>query len=170
MKVITLIGRSDSGKTSSIKMLVNEMLNMGKRVGDPELMCDYKKKGQRSCIDQNKLKKCNGNLLQYKGDITIKFKWKGKSIGITSFGDDAHSIATKFDLFRDCDVFISAAHPDDDTIKYINSIDKGHPHILIYKDSIKSQRLPLDKNTTKIEEFCNISTAKEMLDIIEYLL
>lgn len=170
MKIITLVGRPNSGKTSSIKMLSNEMLRMSRQSGQPNVLFNYPKQCQRSCIDQTKLNLCNGDLLQYKGDITIKFEWKGKTIGITSFGDDVSSIKTKFEIFKDCDIFLSAAHPDDDTMKYINLIAKGNTHILIYKGTVKSLVLPPNKIAAKLEETYNYSNAKEILDIIEYLL
>ena len=170
MKIITLVGGSNSGKTSSIKLLANEMLKMSEQIGEPQFLDNYKKNGQRSCIDQSKLKKCSGDLLLHNGDITIKFKWKGITIGITSFGDDVHAIKTKFELFKGCDMFLSAAHPDDETIEYIQSIANDNSHILIQKSTVQALKLSQGQRNKEIENFCNNATAKEMLDIIKYLL
>lgn len=170
MIFITLLGKQDSGKTTSIKMLANELLRLGNATQNPQFIDNYPKQYQRSCIDQQKLQKCGNDLLNHKGDITIKFKWNGKNIGITSFGDDPDSIKTKYDLFGDCDIFVSAAHPDDATIKYIKTIAKNSPHIMIGKSTVKSVKLPQDKNKKDIECLCNESTAKELFEIIRYIL
>ncbi len=120
MKIITLVGRTNSGKTSTIKLLADLLLS-NPYGGVLEKISD--KKRQRSCIDKEKLKSCGGSLASnYKGDITIKIKWNDLLIGITSFGDDVKSINSKYDILSDCDVFICGAHPSDNTIVYVNSI------------------------------------------------
>lgn len=117
MKIIMLKGLSNSGKTTTIKLLANLLLSKkGKFIN----IC--KKNKQRSCIDQTKFTKCGGDFLKYKGDITIKINWNNQIIGITSFGDDVNSIRGKYEILSDCDVFICGVHPSDDTIEYVNSI------------------------------------------------
>ena len=129
MIFVTLVGNQDTGKTTSIKMLANELLRLGNGTQNPKFIDNYPKQRQRSCINQQKLQRCGNDLLNHTGDITIKFEWNGKTIGITSLGDDVHSIETKFEIFKDCDIFVSAAHPDDATIKYVNTIAKNIKNI-----------------------------------------
>jgi len=120
MKIIALVGESNSGKTSTIKILADLLLS-SKCGGTLVDITD--KKRQRSCIDEVKMKSCGDTLASsYKGDITIKIKWNNQLIGITSFGDDVKSIKSKFEILSDCDVFVCGAHPFDATIAYINSI------------------------------------------------
>ena len=120
MKIIVLVGESNSGKTSTIKVLADLLLS--NKYGGVLVNINDKKR-QRSCIDEVKMKSCGGSLASnYKGDITIKIKWNNQLIGITSFGDDVKSIKSKYEILSDCDVFICGAHPSDATIAYVNSI------------------------------------------------
>lgn len=172
MIFITLVGKQDTGKTTSIKMLANELLRLEKKTKNLHLKDNYFKQRQRSCIDQQKLLKYGMDLLNYTGDITIKFEWNSKSIGITSFGDDVHSIKTKYDIFKDCDIFVSAALPDDATINYIKAIVQNgtHIHIVINKSTVKAKNLLPNKDIKNIECHANTATAEELLKIVEYLL
>ena len=120
MKIIVLVGKPNSGKTNTIKVLADLLLS-NQHCGVLFNISD--KKRQRSCIDEAKMKSCGGSLASnYKGDITIKIKWNNQLIGITSFGDDVKSIKSKYEILSDCDVFICGAHPSDGTIAYVNSI------------------------------------------------
>ena len=123
MKIIVLVGESNSGKTSTIKVLADLLLSC--KYGGVLVNISDKKR-QRSCIDEVKMKSCGGSLASsYKGDITIKIKWNHLLIGITSFGDDVKSIESKYEILSDCDVFICGAHPVGDTIDYVNRISVG---------------------------------------------
>lgn len=129
MKIITLVGPPNSGKTATIKELAHLLLQQGGK------LCDIAPKNhQRSCITAAKLKLCGGDIKKYKGDITILIDLNGQKIGITSFGDDEKSIKSKYELFLDCDVFVSASHPIGGTIDYIESIVGTSKHIIEIKN------------------------------------
>lgn len=121
MKIIVLSGKPNSGKTTTLKLLANDLLKNG------TLIVGYPKNHQCSCIDHEKLAKCGGNINNYKGDITIVIKVNGKTVCITSFGDYVACIESKIKIFLgiECDVIITAAHPDDNTIAYVRSL-KGN--------------------------------------------
>ena len=173
MKFVALIGSSNTGKTTSIKMLAHEMLALGGQVGEPTMIPIQNKNNQRSCIDSGKLSKCNYDIRKHKGDITILFRWGRKHILITSFGDDESSIKTKFDLIQknqianDDVIFLSAAHTNDETIKYINKIAYGSTHVKIQKSTAKSSKLSSGISHKDIENIVNHETALMLLEIIK---
>lgn len=118
MKIIVSSGESNSGKTTTLKLLASELLKKGK------LIVDYPKNHQCSCIDNEKLAKCGGDIKNYNGDITAVIEVDGKIVGISSFGDYVACIESKMKIFLGipCDVIITAAHPNDDTILYVRSL------------------------------------------------
>lgn len=111
MKIIGLIGKSNSGKTSSLKYLMLKILDQkgveilyssNRRVASP---AELKESIKNNWITPD------GTVR----DLTIAVKYKNKIIGITSFGD-----ALKHDIIRSlkkviekcgrCDIFVCGRH------------------------------------------------------------
>lgn len=107
MKVITLIGKSDSGKTTTLKKLILELcLNRGAIIQDIQGTGRYS-----TFITPNKV--TPNTLSHYMGqhpDVTIVIKYNNQLIGITTVGDGWNLIKEQFDRMGCCDVMICACH------------------------------------------------------------
>ncbi len=105
MEVITLVGKQNSGKTTTLKNLILEFEKSGAKLLSAQSGCGV--------IDPSILK--GFSLLQYfhqnnPSDPTVKFQYKNRSIGITTLGDKYKDIVTRFKLVEPCDVFVCASH------------------------------------------------------------
>lgn len=91
MKIIALRGRSDVGKTSSIKLLICELIEKGASVE----YCFNTRKMLLRIIDRNDRKwyTASGRNVQ---NITVALKFKGKIIVIATVGDSTDLIKNAF--------------------------------------------------------------------------
>lgn len=86
MKVIGLIGKSNSGKTSALKYLMIKILE---QEGIEVLYTSYRYK---SITPENLIKKIRERWGKERiGDLTIAVRYKNKIIGVTSYGDSLKS-------------------------------------------------------------------------------
>lgn len=114
MKVIGLIGKSNSGKTSALKYLMIKILE---QEGIEVLYTSYRYK---SITPENLIKKIRERWGEKRiGDLTIAVRYKNKIIGVTSYGDSSKSqilpapdtILNKCD---GCDIFVCGRHKIND--------------------------------------------------------
>ena len=113
MKIIALRGRSDTGKTSTVKMFMKDLIDNGAKLK----YCYYTNPIFQDIITygSERWRTSHGNVR----NITAIIGYKGKTIVVTSVGDSTIQIKGSFDLalkksgFKQLqiDVFVCACHP-----------------------------------------------------------
>ena len=108
MKIIALQGKSNTGKTTTLKMLIRLFLENNKYNLNPKYVKRYV------------LNKCNSDT----GDVKCVFEYNGKRIGITTRGDTEKALARDFkNHFYKCDIIVCAVHTHGKTVEFIKNID-----------------------------------------------
>lgn len=135
MKVITLIGKTNSGKTSSLKYCFLEMLgsNDFKLVWKGKHFFDDKEEIKKDILDNWKTKSQKGV-----SDISGVFKYKGKHIFVVSIGDSITDIRKQLEnrlyQYPDIDMFICSRHEEGQIYKDLALRNLTISEIPIIKD------------------------------------
>lgn len=156
MKIIGLIGKSNSGKTSSLKYLILNLLDLDeiKILYSSRLFSESPKQLKENIL--NNWKTETGHIK----DITVLLEYKGKKIGITTYGDSLNDILSALNTiikrFDGCDIFVCSRHENNSLEEefYDYNIDKFY--------SIPKERSSSDENYNGE----NISTGSELIDCI----
>lgn len=124
-KIIVLIGKADSGKTATLRRLIYELA--GKSGNNLQDLL----RGHRypTFISQRNIDK----LGTHKGDICVRVEYEDITIGISSAGDSVGQIESKFELLKECDVFICASRAGGGTSEYIEKLAANYSLTAIYK-------------------------------------
>ena len=124
-KIIVLIGKADSGKTATLRRLIYEL------AGENRENLQDLQEGHRypTFISQRNIDK----LATHKGDICVKVEYEDITIGISSAGDSVWQIESKFELLKECDVFICASRAGGGTSEYIEKLAAKYSLTAIYK-------------------------------------
>jgi len=124
MEIITLIGKGDSGKSTVLKKLIAELSGKeGKNLIDVPAASRCK-----IFISPKKKEK----LKKETGDALVKVKYKSYTIGILSAGDNEKEIKPRFELLKDCDLFICPSRPGGSSFRYINELEKKYNVTRLY--------------------------------------
>lgn len=135
MKVITLIGKTNSGKTSSLKYCFLEMLgsNDFKLIWKSKHFFDDKEEIKKDILDNWKTKSQKGV-----SDISGVFKYKGKHIFIVSIGDSITDIRNQLKnrqkQYPDIDMFICSRHKEGKIHEELATLNLNVFEIPIIKD------------------------------------
>lgn len=156
MEIIGLIGKSNSGKTSSLKYLILNLLDLDeiKILYSSRLFSESPKQLKENILDNWKTE--TGHIK----DITVLLEYKGKKIGITTYGDSLNDILSALNTiikrFDGCDIFVCGRHANNSLEEefYDYNIDKFY--------SIPKERSSSDENYNGE----NISTGSELIDCI----
>lgn len=109
-KAIVLWGRADSGKTTTLNQVVDELLRLG------------------ATILYGKVAPCYGK------DTKIKLVWSGKIIGIVTEGDSEAGIKSGCDELENdcdnCDIYVLAARSKGETLRYIE--EKFEKNLIVW--------------------------------------
>ena len=139
MKVITLIGKTDSGKTSSLKYCFLEMLgsNDFKLVWKNKHFFDDKEEIKKDILDNWKTKSQKGV-----SDISGVFEYKGKHIFVVSIGDSITDIRKQLEnrlyQYPDIDMFICSRHEEGQIYKDLALRNLTISEIPIIKDRARN--------------------------------
>ena len=135
MKVITLIGKTNSGKTSSLKYCFLEMLgsNDFKLVWKSKHFFDDKEEIKKDILDNWKTKSQKSV-----SDISGVFEYKGKHIFVVSIGDSITDIRKQLEnrlhQYPDIDLFICSRHEEGQIYKDLALRNLTISEIPIIKD------------------------------------
>ncbi len=156
MKIIGLIGKSNSGKTSSLKYLILNLLDLD------EIRILYS-----SRWFSNEPKQLKENILDdwqtetgHIRDITVLLEYKGKKICVTTYGDSLKDIISALnkiiEKFGGCDIFVCGRHANNSLEEefYDYNVDKFY--------TFNKYRASSDKNYAAE----NISIGSELIDCI----
>lgn len=156
MKIIGLIGKSNSGKTSSLKYSILQMLDLNEIIilYSSRLFSDNPKQLKENILDNWQTE--TGHIR----DITVFFEYKEKKICVTTYGDSLKDILSALNTiikrFDGCDIFVCSRHENNSLEEefYDYNIDKFY--------SIPKERSSSDENYNGE----NISTGSELIDCI----
>lgn len=115
MKIIGLMGKTNSGKTSSLKYAMIELLKQN-NVEILYVSCGHYQSSKELIEHIEKTwKTAKGNI----ANLTIGVKYKNKIIGITSFGDSLKyeiipALNRVIEKRGECDVFVCGRHESND--------------------------------------------------------
>ncbi|MBR5501290.1 MAG: hypothetical protein IKV74_07175 [Clostridia bacterium] len=107
MEVITLVGKQNSGKSTTLKELIMQIC-LPQSVIDIQSAYNFHSYIRKAYVQQSSLKAC---VDKYQ-DVSIAFTHNNKTIGITTLGDDVNKVANIANAMNGCDVFICASHPN----------------------------------------------------------
>lgn len=126
MKIITLVGKSNSGKTMTLKTLIFQVLRNGGELNykKPKSIKDYSflSKGNANKLNEEFLAIINSLLIGNITDLTAKFDYKGQKVLITTAGDEIEFVKNKYRKNKPCDIFICASHNSDVMINGLESL------------------------------------------------
>ena len=158
MKIIGLIGKSNSGKTSALKYLMIKILE---QKGVEVLYSSW----HRSAITPEEL----GNSIMHNWDtskgnvcnLTIAVKYKDKIVGITSYGDSLKyeiipALEKIIDKCGGCDIFVCGRHDR-------NNLDEEFKHYSPVKNERITQKLT---NNSSEYDACNKHSASDLFSVI----
>ena len=135
MKVITLIGKTNSGKTSSLKYCFLEMLGSDdfKLIWKSKHFFDDKEEIKKDILDNWKTKSQKGV-----SDISGVFEYKGEHIFVVSIGDSITDIRKQVEnrlyQYPDIDMFICSRHEEGQIYKDLALRNLTISEISIIKD------------------------------------
>lgn len=103
LKIIALYGSSNTGKTATLKELIDKMLDNNYSIVNEDKR-DYATE-DRCCV----------------------LEYMGKKIGITSAGDDTGILEKAFDFMigYNCDLYICATHNKGKTVKFVEKLTEN---------------------------------------------
>lgn len=139
MKVITLIGKTNSGKTSSLKYCFLEMLGSDdfKLIWKSKHFFDDKEEIKKDILDNWKTKSQKGV-----SDISGVFEYKGEHIFVVSIGDSITDIRKQVEnrlyQYPDIDMFICSRHEEGQIYKELALCNLTVSEIPIIKDRARN--------------------------------
>lgn len=146
MKILVLIGKSNSGKTSSIKHLILKLLAQdGIEVvytsrffsSDPEQLSKNIKDNWKT--DRNHIR-----------DMTVLLKHQGEKIGITTYGDSLKEILSALKTiekrFGGCDMFVCGRHKNN---KFENEFAEYKVNNFYYVEKVRASSMDDFDNANK---------------------
>jgi GTPase SAR1 family protein len=129
MKIIALLGEPNSGKTTTLKKLIEKIYQQG------GIIIEFKKGRKHKKWSPQ----CTLNYLlgATKEDVTVVFDYMGNTIVVTTCGDSEELIAPKYKLRSDCSCFVCAAHLDGSSFKYVQELALTNTLITVPKIACK---------------------------------
>ena len=120
MRFIVLVGKDNTGKTRTLKSVIEELVANGAIIeNDPRFrrFGSYVSPASAFPVSANK-------------EITILLRYKGKRIGITTYGDTEASLCKKISLFEqsNCDRIIFGSHPGGSSYHYLVNLADHHQY------------------------------------------
>lgn len=159
MIIIALSGKASSGKTTTLKMLIAMLLCHGAKI----VWCRRNSYPTcKSLWDEIKIEMQNHIPPK---ELTVVLEYKGKRIGIRSFGDvysDA-ICAIKFFEQHKCDIGVLPCHPNSDAQKLIE--ETYSENIVIFE----KEKLPRNASTQEKWD-ANITMAKKIFGEIDKII
>ena len=145
MKFIILVGKDNSGKTTALKKVIDNLIAKGaKIVNNPAFnkFGSYVNSTSQLPVPQQ-------------NEITILLKYEEKLIGITTYGDTKYVLDTKIDLFISvgCTHIICGSHPVGSSVHtYLESTARKNNVKLTEVTKIGCKG---DKADSKYEKVCD---------------
>lgn len=149
LRIIALYGRSNTGKTGTLKQLIDKMRNSNfKDIGE------YK-------------------IQEAEDDLCCVLEYLGKKIGITTLGDGTDVLEDAFDFMTryNCDLYICATHTKGKTVKFVEKRTENGVLIWHSKWKIsKRENREYEKLDDDIYSVINSAVADGMLKTVIKLL
>lgn len=140
-KIITLQGKSGTGKTTTLKLLIDKISKI--------YPTDF--------LRNNKI------------DIAVTVNINGKRVGITTRGDNKYCLEHDFNLMGLCDLYICACRTKGETIDFLSSESNGGLLICHGKWYVSTKATCL-KDISKIRNNINLKQTDELYKELQSLL
>ena len=129
MEIITLVGKPNTGKTSTLKEVI---LKLAGKNGENLLDVSIPR-GCKTFIGAYNKEKLS-TLREKDGDVFVNLQYGSVKIGISTAGDRAYDIEHKFKILKDhCDYFICASRNTGKSFEYIEKLGKDYKVTKLYK-------------------------------------
>ena len=128
MKIISLVGMPNTGKSTTLKKLIVEL--SGK---NGEKLEDVSQAHKCKTFISPQKKDLLFDLEKSDGDFFAKIKYKTLYIGIATAGDTAWDIEHKLEYLKDCDIFICASRESGESYGYIEKLKKIYTLVKVHK-------------------------------------
>lgn len=114
MKFIVLVGKDDTGKTTTLKSVIDELIAKGAKIVNNQFLRKFG--SYVSSASQLPVPKQN--------EITILLEYEEKLIGITTYGDTKSVLENKIQVFENikCDCIIFGSHTGGSSYEYLVSL------------------------------------------------
>ena len=153
MKILALLGEANSGKTTTLKKLIETIHQQGGNI------IEFKQGRKRTKWSSHHT--LNYLLNATKDDVTVVFNYNNKIVVVTTCGDAEELIAPKYKMRSDCDCFVCAAHLDGSSFKYIQGLSQTNTLITVPKIGCKGD--------DKSPDFWSVAQYSENLAINQLL-
>ena len=148
MKIITLLGEGSSGKSMSLKYLIEyvgktlEIFDSSRNflVERPRNNCStYIDNAEWDDFLNNLRNEESVNYTKNIKDVFTKIIWNGKTVGIFTIGDSRNDLQRKLNLLQECDIIVCPTHNNPDMIGYL--LDKATEGLLIIHKTKLSKKM-----------------------------
>lgn len=158
MKIIVLSGESNSGKTTTLKLLIETLCDYGWSIISPEY-----------CLLRSIISSVTEVDKSLNKDITAVLVKDGKKIGVSTFGDDELTIKNKVEFFEKigCECAVIGSHPFGSSKRYIEKLEKDDNNTVITLNKIGCKG---EKKDWKFKMLCDISDRMSVGEIISYII
>lgn len=172
MKIIALRGKSNTGKSYTLKMLIEMLCDNGGKIDDFGLLSP----GARGISEHamNNLTTSAREATAFYNDVFAVLEYKGILMAISSQGDEEGFLAAAY--YKVCkslrndkpDIFICAVRTRGGTIDFVNEIC-DEPPVIFYDKEVYSPVIEGQDLTTEKENEINQETAKALFNLINNL-
>lgn len=159
MKFIVLVGKDNTGKTTTLKGVIDELIAKGAKI-----------------IDNKGLHKFGSHVslssqlpMSAQNETTILLEYNNESIGITTYGDTDSVLQNKIDIFISigCTCVICASHPKgSSSYTYLFTVANQNNAKLIEVAKIGCKG---DKTDRKYYDICNYADCLAADEIILHI-
>lgn len=129
MKIIALLGEGSSGKSMTLKYLIEEVeKRLYGQNPTGNIFCSSPSQKCKTYVDDKNFQSFINQLRDEEKqqpkaiqDRFTKVFWNGKTVGIFTIGDDEKYLKDKFHLFADCDIIVCPTHEKCEMLRFLFS-------------------------------------------------
>ena len=129
MKIIALLGKGSSGKSMTLKYLIEKVVTtLYKQNPSGSVFCPCPNQKCTTYIEDrnfptfiNQLRNEEKQQPKAIWDCFTKVYWNNKVVGVFTIGDDEKYLKTKFNLLTECDIVVCPTHEKQEMLEFLFS-------------------------------------------------